>query len=104
MDAVTRATFYLGADIQGKHTVTDTDFSLWLEDEVTPRFPGFTVRSAEGYWKGKPEPMRELVILVTDGPSATKDIEAIASSYKQRFAQEAVMVSYETVHVLWNVP
>ena len=104
MDAVTRATLYLGADIQGKHTVTDTDFSLWLEDEVTPRFEGFTVRSALGYWKGKPEPMRELVILAGDGPSTTVQIENIARSYKERFLQQAVMVSYETVHVLWNVP
>lgn len=106
MTQATRATLYLGANIDGKPSVTSTDFAAFLEQFVTPHFPGFTVRDTVGYWKGKPEHSRELVIIGEDGasPFFYDTVEWIADAYKTGFRQEAVMISYEPVSVLWDIP
>lgn len=106
MAQATRATLYLGANIEGKPGVTSSDFARFLEEFVTPHFPGFTVRDTVGYWKGQPEHSRELIILAEDGasPFFHDKVELIADAYKTKFRQEAVMISYEPVSVLWDVP
>lgn len=115
MTQATRATLYLGADISKPATdylsfrgdsVTVQDFSVFLDDYVTPVFPGFTVRDTVGYWKGKPERSRELVILAEDGasPAFHSNVESIARAYKRKFRQESVMISYEPVTVQFDVP
>lgn len=118
MDTAMRATVYLGANVPGKPTeynsfrgsvVTDTDFSLFLDDYVTPRFPGFTVRETLGYWHGKPERSRELSILAPMVGDAgleqfEEQVAGMAREYKRKFRQEAVMISYEPVMVEWDAP
>jgi Protein of unknown function (DUF3574) len=104
MDQSKKATLYLGANIKGEYGVTETEFSLWLDDHVTPTFPGFTrVRETFGYWKGKPEVSRELVILGEISSEFKEQVRVIAESYKSRFKQEAVIVTFETVDILWDV-
>lgn len=103
MDKAVRATLYLGANVNGNPGVTDDDFSEFLNEYVTPRFPGFTVRENVGYWHGQPELSRELII-VFDGEVFRPNIEQIGRDYKHKFHQETVMVSYEPISVQWDVP
>jgi len=64
---------------------------------VTPRFPdGFTSWRAEGQWRGtNGSIVREpsVVLEIVHRPTAAADsaIVAIASEYKRRFHQEAVL-------------
>lgn len=121
MSTATKATIYLGANVPGEprayssfrgKVVTDTDFSLFLDDYVSPRFPGFTVRETTGYWRGMQEKSWELVILAGDALVAAEHgvmgfhdlVEQIARAYKEKFRQEAVMISYESLTVQWDVP
>ena len=71
--------------------VSDQSFRGFLADIVTPRFDGFTVRTGVGYWKGEPEPCREIVILGDDDDRYA--IYSVARSYANRFEQESVLVT-----------
>lgn len=70
------------------------NFTRFLNDYVTPTFPGFTVTTAEGYWKGKPEIVRVLTILAADSDSLRNTVRQIAERYKTEFSQEAVAYSF----------
>jgi hypothetical protein len=69
--------------------VTEAEWQLFLREEVTPRFPGFTHWEAHGSWKDVPEETHVLQIVHPPGREA--DIAAIMEAYKKRFAQEAVL-------------
>lgn len=69
--------------------VTAAEWQQFLNDEVTPRFPGFTHWEAHGSWKGVPEESHVLQLTHPAGHEA--DIEAIMDAYKKRFQQEAVL-------------
>lgn len=73
--------------------VTAEMFAHYLAN-VTPHFPGFTVVTAEGYWKGKPEMVRALSILAPDTDAFRGQIRGFAEQYKTMFAQEAVAYSF----------
>jgi hypothetical protein len=70
---------------------------LFLEEEVTPRFPnGLTVLEAYGQWRNGEgiiikEPSRMLVIWHEIDAQADAKIEAIRSAYKKQFGQTSVM-------------
>ncbi len=78
------------ATIIRKGVVSDLAFSRFLESAVTPRFPGFTIRSGIGYWNGVAEPTREIVI--AGSKSDRFSVSEIASEYAARFGQESVLV------------
>lgn len=58
---------------------------------MTPEFPGFTVRTGVGYWKGKAKTVREIVICSTDADWC--GVWSIAEDYAKRFGQESVLVT-----------
>ena len=88
------AQLFLGANIPDSiQTVTDTDFAAYLS-HVTPHYPGFTVTTAQGYWKGKPELVRVVSILTMDTDAARQQIRLFAEQYKTMFAQEAAAYSF----------
>jgi hypothetical protein len=78
-------------------TVTEEDWSSFLDTEVSPRFPaGFTVLNGPGQWRGSDgrlakEQSKILVIWHQSSARTEADIEAIRSAYKMRFQQESVM-------------
>lgn len=104
MEKALRATIYMGANIKGKFRVDQASFSAFLQDEVVPRFAGFTVRKGTGYWQGVPELSYELVILGEDTAEFRAKVFEIAALYKGRFDQDAVMATFELVDVAWDVP
>jgi Protein of unknown function (DUF3574) len=89
-------TLYFGAAMQDG-LVEDTEWARFLDDWVTPRFPdGLTVLQASGQWRGADgkiveEPSRIMYLVHPADGSSERKIEEIASEYKRRFQQEAVL-------------
>ena len=77
-------------------SVTDAEWKAFLDAEVTPLFPdGLTVLDGYGQWReGGAIKSEQSIVLVIWHTSAVGDeakIEAIRTSYKQRFLQQSVM-------------
>lgn len=101
------ATMYFGGNIPTdapyiSKRVTTKDFARFLADSVTPRFPGFTLATVDGYWKGEPETVRVLTVLSEDDSSFRTNIRIIAEHYKSDFAQEAVAYSFTPAEFTLN--
>ena len=92
-----RLELLFGADRTGGTPVGETEWSLFLDSEVTPRFPdGLTVLDGAGQWRGADggtvrERSRLLVIWYRPTAQSEADIDAIRAAYKRRFAQESVL-------------
>jgi hypothetical protein len=89
-------TLYFGTSTpQGP--VTPSQWSAFLSDEVTPRFPdGLTVWDAKGQWKdakGKidKEPTKVLLLVHPDNLGEDQAVQAIINIYKKKFDQESVL-------------
>lgn len=88
---------YFGRDIPGGGRVSDEEWSTFLREVVTPRFPdGLTVVRAEGQWRDAQgrvvtEPSAMVELMHPASAEADAAVEAIAAEYKRRFRQEAVM-------------
>jgi hypothetical protein len=96
-NAVLADRLFCGRTIPGGGVVTDEDWSAFVREVVTPRFPdGFTVWRAEGQWRERDgtlarEPVMIIEILHPLSLELDRKIGEIADEYRQRFRQEAVM-------------
>jgi hypothetical protein len=78
-------------------TVSAEDWSDFLGETVTPRFPdGLTAWPAAGQWRGADgglvrEASWVLSLVHRGDPAAEADVRAVAEAYKARFRQEAVL-------------
>ena len=92
-----RDVLYFGRNRPAGGEVADTDWSAFLTEVVTPRFPdGLTIVEAHGQWRGRSGVVErertELVTLLHPADSASqRAVEEIAIEYKRRFGQEAVL-------------
>ncbi|TCC38636.1 DUF3574 domain-containing protein [Kribbella speibonae] len=100
-----RTELFFGTDRPGPD-VTEYQFSRFVNDTVTPRFPdGLTVLSGNGQWKSDGKIVRErskLVIILypADGAAGSgKKIEEIRSAYEKQFQQESVLRTDSTEQV-----
>ena len=82
---------YLGRNIPDQTvTVTDQQLKDFLRFVVQPRFEGFTVQEALGFWKGQPE---DTVILTICCESFDQPkVAEIAQLYKAQFKQDSVAI------------
>src|ERR1700730_8477252 len=94
---VLQAELFFGRDIAGHDHVTDTQWSDFLRDVVTPRFPdGLSVLTALGQWRDKEsgqitrEPSFIVRILATDSGKTLASLAEIRTAYEQRFQQQSV--------------
>lgn len=77
--------------------LTAEEWSEFLQTSVTPRFPrGFTVWTASGQWRGADgvvvrEGSFVLNLIHPNDEHSERAIRTIASEYKARFGQEAVL-------------
>jgi hypothetical protein len=77
--------------------VSDEDWSGFLRDVVTPRFPaGLTTWQATGQWRSDSGSLtlEDSFVVSLVHPSdglADADVRAIVAEYKRRFEQEAVL-------------
>jgi hypothetical protein len=85
-----------GRDIPTGGTVTDSAWLVFLDQVVTPRFPGgFSVVRSEGQWRyadGRIQREAGFFLELYHAPGTPPDstFEAIAREYMRRFNQEAV--------------
>ena len=95
--AMARLELLFGTSRPQGGVVTEKEWAMFLDTEVTPRFPaGLTVLNGPGQWRGgdgrvAKEQSRILVIWHEPNDRTEADIEAIRSAYKARFAQQSVM-------------
>ena len=86
-----------GRSVPGGGTVAEEDWAAFLRDVVTPRFPnGLTVWRAEGQWRDPGgQLVREPVVVVEvfhpASTSADSALDAVATEYRRRFHQDAVL-------------
>lgn len=87
---------YFGTDTPSS-SVTPEDWTRFLTDTVTPRFPeGLSVWQASGQWRAASgvmvnEPTYILSLIHPDNAITDKAVRDILSSYKTRFHQEEVL-------------
>ena len=92
-----RDVLYFGRNRPTGGEVVDAEWNAFLAEVVTPRFPdGLTIVEAQGQWRGRSGVVeRERTELVTllhpADPASQRAIEEIATEYKRRFGQEAVL-------------
>ncbi len=102
---------FFGRSIPGGGQVSDSAWTAFLAEVVTSRFPeGLTVWRAEGQWLDpRAELVREPVMVVEvlhpRGIPADSVFERIATEYRQRFQQDAVLqATTETRTRLYSAP
>ena len=95
--ALVRDVIYFGRNRPDGGTVSDGEWQQFLNEAVTPKFPaGLTVVEATGQWRGQSgvveQERSEIVTVFHAGDEAARQAVAdVASEYKRRFRQEAVL-------------
>jgi hypothetical protein len=90
------AELIFGRNIGARLGVSEAAWRRFLDEEVTPRFPGgFTVLDSSGQWgEGARiirEPGKVLVVALEEEGRDGASLEAIVAAYKRRFRQNSVL-------------
>ncbi len=90
------ADLVLGRNIGQTLGVSEADFTRFLDEEVSPRFPdGLTVSDSQGRWLYKgvvfKEPGKRLTLILPGKPGDRRKLGEIAAAYETRFRQDAVL-------------
>ena len=83
-------TLYFGTNRPGG-TISDAEWRSFVNDVITPVFPGFTEWNASGHWKGSEEGTHVVQIIHPSRHANDEQIIRIISEYKRRYDQEAVL-------------
>lgn len=94
----TKLYFGLGPAEHPEQGVSEAEWRLFLDEQVTPRFPaGMSVVDVYGQWQGKNQRALERLrskMLIIDYPDTAENrarIEAIRSAWKQKTGDQSVM-------------
>jgi len=102
------AELILGRNIGQSLGVSEADFTRFLDEEVSPRFPdGLTVSDGQGRWRYKGEVFKEpgkRLTLILAGPDDRRKIGEIAAAYETRFHQDAVLSMIHSACVSFWLP
>jgi Protein of unknown function (DUF3574) len=97
-DVWTRTELFFGSAQPDGSTVSEQEFRLFLDQEVTPRFPdGLTLLVGLGQFRhasGVVVQERSMLLVLlypSNEPDRVGRIEAIRDAYKRRFRQESVL-------------
>lgn len=90
-----RAELFFGRTIGDRFGVTDRLWQIYVDRELTPRFPeGFTVIDGRGQWREEDAVMREaskIVIMVApDSAELRTRIASAMNAYIKQFKQKSV--------------
>ena len=100
---------YFGMGMPGGGRVTERQWTRFLAETVTPRFPdGLTVLSGTGQWrdpKGQSakvmsEPSRIVIIVHPETAATAKAIAEIRQAYVKHFRQQSVLQTDQPVNVV----
>ena len=92
---------FFGRNIGDRVGVSEADFQRFIDEELTPRFPGgLTVLDAAGQWRGASgvigrEPSKVVVLVLPRRVGGEDRLAAVRQSYRVRFAQEAVLMTVQ---------
>ena len=95
--AMRRLELVFGLSRTGRIDVSEGEWTQFLEQEVTPRFPdGLTVLAGSGQWRNAQgsvirEPSRLLLIWAKPAPDLDSRITAIREAWKAAHRQESVL-------------
>jgi hypothetical protein len=92
MSVATTYTITFGLFREDNSPITEDEWNLFLTQEVCPLLLSFSVRDELGFWGGEPEPSRVLTYISSDFMDGIS-IHAIATHYKARFKQQAVIIN-----------
>jgi hypothetical protein len=94
---------YFGRSKPGGGEVSEAEWTAFLADTVTPRFPaGLSVVNVEGQYRGPSgnisrERSKLVVIVVFDAPAHQAGVREIIDAYSSRFNQQSVLRSEHSV-------
>ena len=86
-----RDTLYFGTN-KPNGVISDAQWRLFVDEVITPRFPGFTEWDAQGHWKSEKEFTHVVEIIHPTRSANDAKIHEIIAEYKRRFQQEAVLL------------
>ena len=91
------AELIFGRSIGGRIEVSEERWMLFVDDEITPRFPdGLTVFDAAGQWRDKAskkitrESSKIVLIVLPGNAEDLARLNEIAEAYKRSFGQQSV--------------
>ena len=91
------AELFFGRKIRGGDFVSDTEWSRFAAEIVTPNFPdGFTALDADGQWRNPQtngiarDPTKVLIVAVRRFPELAERLQAVIDAYKTRYRQQSV--------------
>jgi hypothetical protein len=102
----THSRMYFGLD-SPYGRVSELAWQAFVDADITPRLPGgFTWLAASGQWRGddgviRREDSRVLDVVGEDSTSHRQMLAEIASRYKERFAQQSVLVTQSPTRACW---
>lgn len=83
-------TLYFGTSRPGG-VVSDAEWRAFVDEVITPQYPGFTEWNAVGHWRGAEEPTHVVQIAHLNRRGNDERIIRIVNEYKRRFQQESVL-------------
>ncbi|HEX4181318.1 MAG TPA: DUF3574 domain-containing protein [Caulobacteraceae bacterium] len=98
MRATAELVFGRHSDDPAHPSVTEADFTRFLDQDVTPRFPdGLTVIDAQGRWRAPAGPavheQSKMVMIVLSGHADDRaKLDQVREAYKRRFHQQSVLL------------
>ena len=78
--------------------VSDADWTQFVDNEITPRFPaGLSVSDVYGQWRSpqgqfEREQTKALFLVLTGSSAERQSLDLVRDAYKQRFHQNSVML------------
>jgi hypothetical protein len=93
-----QAELFFGRDVSGRAMVSEQEWRLFLDEEVSTRFPaGFSVADVYGQYRNNAgaiarEQSKQLLIVIAGGAADEAKLNAIRDAYKRRFNQESVLL------------
>jgi hypothetical protein len=83
-------TLYFGTSRPGG-VVSDAEWKTFVDEVITPAYPGFTDWKAVGHWHGAEESTHIVQIAHLSRRGNDERIIRIINDYKRRFQQESVL-------------
>jgi hypothetical protein len=96
--ATAELVFGRSSDDPAHPLVSEAEFSKFLNDEATPRFPdGLTVIDAQGRWRAPAgaaihEPAEMVMIVLPGHLDDRQKLDALREAYKRRYHQQSVLL------------
>lgn len=84
-------TLFFGRSMPGGGQVSESQWNAFVANEISARFPGFTVLSGEGYWQKTAEKSKIVLIAHHKTNEELTSITDLAQSYTRSFFQESVL-------------